>query len=144
MTRHLTSVNLDNFLRNAIGLESFFENAMTRVEHANSGNYPPYNIIKITDDQYEIEIAVAGFAKEDIRVVVNEGMLLIDGAKEKEVDVEEPEYLYRGISSRSFSRSFALADHVEVKSATVVDGVLKVELEREVPESLKPKQIEVK
>lgn len=143
MTRHLTTTNLDNFLKHAIGIDSLFNN-MPHFEHVNSGNYPPYNIIKVTDDQYEIEVAVAGFNKDEITVTTHDGQLIIAGEHVEQEETEEKNYLHKGISARSFERTFALADHVEVKNASVDNGVLKIELEREVPESLKPKQIEVK
>jgi len=149
-SRHLTTLNLEPFLRNAIGMNHVFENMMNRVEHSNRGNYPPYNIIAIDDDHFRIEVAVAGFAKEEVKVIVDNGQLSIRGFQETitEADEEIPDanitYLHQGISARSFERTFTLADHVEVTDAGVVDGVLKVELERNIPESLKPKEIEVK
>jgi len=145
--KHLTTINLEPFLRNAIGMDRIFENMMHRVEHSNSGNYPPYNIIEVDDDHYRLEVAVAGFNKDEIIVTVDNGQLLIashivDVDEAKEIDSET--YLHKGISARHFQRQFTLSDHVEVIGAEVVNGVLKVELERNIPESLKPKTIEVK
>lgn len=145
MTKHITTLNLDPFLRNTIGLHRVFENALDRIEFANTGNYPPYNIIQIDEDNYRIEVAVAGFKKGDVTVTLDDGQLYIKGECTKvQPDEEGGAYVVQGISSKSFERRFVLADHVEVKDAAIVDGVLQVNLERIVPEALKPKTIEIK
>ena len=148
-SRNLTTLNLEPFLRNAIGVDRFFENTLNRIEHANTGNYPPYNIIEVDENHYEIEVAVAGFDKEEISVRVEDGYLSVAGDhKEEIVDTgmaaDDVNYIHRGISARSFERKFALAEHVEVTGAEVINGILKVELQREIPEALKPKLIEIK
>src|SRR3990172_13070766 len=104
-------------------------------------NYPPYNIERLTENEYRITMAVAGFGKEDVNIEVKENTLSIRGEK-KEVDTERS-FLHRGIASRAFERRFQLADHVEVRGADVKDGLLSVDLEREVPERLKPRTIEI-
>ena len=104
-------------------------------------NYPPYNIERLTENEYRITMAVAGFGKEDVNIEVKENTLSIRGEK-KEVDTEHS-FLHRGIASRAFERRFQLADHVEVRGADVKDGLLFVDLEREVPERLKPRTIEI-
>ena len=104
-------------------------------------NYPPYNIERLTENEYRITMAVAGFGKEDVNIEVKENTLSIRGEK-KEVDTERS-FLHRGIASRAFERRFQLADHVEVRGADVNDGLLSVDLEREVPERLKPRTIEI-
>lgn len=144
MTKHLTSVNLDSFLKNAIGFENLFSHALPRLEHINSNNYPPYNIIAVDDDHFRLEVALAGFAKDDIEVTVEDGYLTVQSHKVEETDEEQENYIYKGISSRSFMRSFKLGEHVEVTNASMDNGILVVEVERIVPEALKPKQIEVK
>ena len=103
--------------------------------------YPPYNIERPTENEYRITMAVAGFDKHDIEIEVNEGILSIRG--EKKDAEKERTFLHRGIASRAFDRRFQLADYVEVKSADVKDGLLSVDLEREVPERLKPRTIEI-
>lgn len=141
MTRQLTTLNLDTFLKNAIGMHDMFD----RIEHANAGNYPPYNVIALGNDLFRIELAVAGFLKEYINVTIENGELTVTGQGEESADLEDGEkYLHKGISSRSFYRSFTLAEHVEVTNATVENGILKINLQRIVPEALKPKQIEIK
>jgi molecular chaperone IbpA len=105
----------------------------------NFPNYPPYNIKKTDDNKYVIEIAVAGFSKSEIEIELNEDTLVIRGnAKDDSED-----YLFKGIGMRNFTRTFALSDNVEVKGAGLVNGMLKVALERIIPESKKPKRIEI-
>jgi molecular chaperone IbpA len=103
--------------------------------------YPPYNIEKKGDDTYRISLAVAGFSADDIMVEVKENGLFL-AAKKSEVD-ETASYLHRGIATRSFERRFQLADHVQVVSASHIDGMLHIDLKRQVPEALKPRRIEI-
>lgn len=103
--------------------------------------YPPYNIEKIDDDSWRISIAVAGFAEADLSVELREGALII--AAQKADEGQERTYLHRGIATRAFERRFQLADHVRVTGATHADGMLHVDLMREVPEALKPRRIAI-
>ena len=103
--------------------------------------YPPYNIEKTDENAYRISIAVAGFTGDELNVEVKEGALLVSARKEAEEDGKT--YLHRGIATRAFERRFALADHVKVTGATHADGMLHVDLVREVPEALKPRRIEI-
>ena len=138
MTR-ITTLDLPQLYRNSIGLDSIFDSLLGRLDH-NQSNYPPYNIVKSDDDNYTIEIAVAGFAQGDIDIQVKEGELIITGAKSDEDDTQ---YLHHGIGTRKFTRTFNLAEYVEVKSADVENGVLKIALERNIPEAMKPKSIAI-
>tara|TARA_B100001939_G_scaffold345335_1_gene361646 strand:- start:915 stop:1343 length:429 start_codon:yes stop_codon:yes gene_type:complete len=138
MTR-ITTLDLPQLYRNSIGLDSIFDSLLGRIEH-NQSNYPPYNIVKSDDDHYTIEIAVAGFAQGDIDIQVKEGELIITGAKSDEDDTQ---YLHHGIGTRKFTRTFNLAEYVEVKSADVENGVLSIALERNIPEAMKPKSIAI-
>ena len=104
-------------------------------------SYPPYNIEKTDEDAWRISIAVAGFADEDLNVEMRENALIVS-AKRSEEDGERT-YLHRGIANRAFERRFALADHVRVSGATHVNGMLNIDLVREVPEALKPRRIEI-
>jgi molecular chaperone IbpA len=104
-------------------------------------NYPPYNIERLTENEYRITMAVAGFGKEDVKIEVKENTLSIRGEK-KEADKERT-FLHRGIASHAFERRFQLADHVEVSGADVRDGLLFIELNRELPERLKPRMIQI-
>jgi molecular chaperone IbpA len=103
--------------------------------------YPPYNIEKLGDDAYRISIAVAGFSEDELNVEVKDGALLVS-ARKHEGD-EGRTYLHRGIATRAFERRFHLADHVRVQGATHVNGMLHVDLVREIPEALKPRRIEI-
>lgn len=104
--------------------------------------YPPYNIEKTADDAYRISIAVAGFSESDLSVEVKEGQLVVS-ARRAEDDDGARTYLHRGIATRAFERKFQLADHVRVTGATHADGMLHIDLAREVPEALKPRRIEI-
>jgi molecular chaperone IbpA len=104
-------------------------------------SYPPYNIAKASDDDYRITFAVAGFAQDDIDVVIENNTLTVKGKVEQ--DNEGIAYLHRGIAGRSFERRFQLADHIQVKNASLENGLLHVDLKREVPEALKPRVISV-
>ena len=102
---------------------------------------PPYNIEKTADDAYRISVAVAGFAESELSVEVKEGSLIV--AARKADDAKDRVYLHRGIATRAFERRFQLADHVRVTGASHVDGMLNIDLVREVPEALKPRRIEI-
>ena len=138
MTR-ITTLDLPQLYRNSVGLDSIFDSLLGKIEH-NQSNYPPYNIIKQDDDNYTIEVAVAGFGQGDIDIQVKEGELIITGAKS--VD-EESQYLHQGIGTRKFTRTFNLSEYVEVKSADCVNGVLSIVLERNIPDAMKPKSIAI-
>lgn len=108
---------------------------------ASAPSYPPYNIEKTADDTWRISIAVAGFSEDDLSVEVRENALIVSARKAEEDD--QRTYLHRGIANRAFERRFGLADHVRVSGANHVNGMLNVDLVREVPEALKPRQIEI-
>jgi len=107
-------------------------------------NYPPYNIVKTGTNKYDIEVALAGFGKKDIDVSVENGVLTIESKVEEKDKDEDGNTIYKGISKRYFKRSFTIADDVEVKGAELKDGLLKVSMEKIVPESKKLKTIEIK
>ncbi len=104
-------------------------------------SYPPYNIEKTADDAYRISIAVAGFAESDLGVEVKDGALIVSARKAD--DAENRTFLHRGIATRAFERRFQLADHVRVTGATHTDGMLHIDLVKEIPEALKPRRIEI-
>ena len=108
-----------------------------------NGNYPPHNIVKYSENEYGIEIAVAGFAKEDITVEVDQDQLTVTGTKSIDLN-DTKEYLHRGLAARDFQQTYTLAEYMEVKGAEVEDGMLKIAIERIVPEALKPRTIEIK
>lgn len=107
-------------------------------------SYPPYNIKQTGDNSYQIEMAVAGFEKKDLHVEMNNNRLIVEGSAETKKDKTENEYIYKGIASRHFRQSFALANHVKVKNSELKNGILRIELESEVPLEMKPRTIEIK
>ena len=106
-------------------------------------SYPPYNIEKTGDDAYRITLAVAGFGEDDLDIEAREGVLIVKGAKTAKDGADAPQYLHRGIAERAFERRFQLADHVRAAGASMENGLLHVDLVREVPEALKPRRIEI-
>ena len=145
MTNTLTlrSFDVPSIHKFGIGFDSMFDELMRVSSQQSQQNYPPYNVVKHTEDKFVIELAVAGFREGDITVTVEKNILTIEGDR-FENETETPvEYLHRGISSRSFTRTFTLADHVEVVDASSQDGILSITLERKVPEELQPKKIAI-
>ena len=112
--------------------------------NAPSVNYPPYNIVKTGDYTYDIELALAGFNKKDIDVEYSDGVVTVKSIHETKEDKSEDGTIYRGISKRHFTKAFQIADDVEVRGAELKDGLLKISLERIIPENRKPRSIEVK
>lgn len=141
-TLSLRSIDIPQLHRFGIGFDSMFDDLMRINQAQSNSNYPPHNVIKTGENTVTIEVAVAGFAEGEIDISVDKQILTITGAINRNEDTER-EYLHRGISRRDFRQSFTLADHVEVKDATVRDGILTVHLEREVPESARPKSIAI-
>jgi len=139
----LTTMDLNPFYRNSVGIDRLFDRLMHQVDTASSTNYPPYNILKTGDNTYKIEVAVAGFTQGEVTITVNEGNLIITGEKDGTELSEGVSYEYQGISARRFLRTFTLADYVEVTDATSKDGILTVTLERQIPEAMKPKTIAI-
>jgi molecular chaperone IbpA len=120
-----------------IGYNDFFHDLE---EMERSDRYPPHNVIKVSDDSYQVQLAVAGFTATDIKVTVENRQLLITGDKEVKADHE---YVHRGISSKKFRKVFILHEHVVVGTANLQDGILTVDLQIVVPESMKPKEIPI-
>ena len=108
------------------------------------GNFPPYNIVKTGENTYDVELALAGFNKKDIEVEYKENLLTVKSKKQEETKDEDGNVIHRGISKRMFSKSFTIANDVEVKGAELKDGLLKVSMERIIPEHKKAKQIDIK
>ena len=108
-----------------------------------TSSYPPYNIKQRSEDRYEIEMAVAGFGKNELRVELHNNQLSIEGSKSSEEEGAEGSYVYKGIAGRQFRQTFALADHVKVIGSELKDGILSISLERELPEEKKPRMIEI-
>ncbi|KGA18724.1 heat shock protein IbpA [freshwater metagenome] len=109
-----------------------------------TSSYPPYNIKQLSEDSYKIEMAVAGFAKSELRVELHSNQLTVEGSKQSKDESDDFGYVYRGIAGRQFRQTFALADHVKVIESDLINGILSIKLEREVPEEKKPRLIEIK
>ena len=128
-------------LNQTLGFENFIRDVEAILNETKPvGNFPPHNIIKADDNKYVVELAVAGFAKDEIDIQVQEGNLTIKGEKK---DKDESTYLHRGIGTRSFTKVIAIADTIEVRGAEIKDGILRVGLENVIPEHKKPRKIEI-
>lgn len=139
---YTTTLDLPSLQRFAVGFDPLL-NALTRTAGTtNSSNYPPYNIVKQGENLYTVEVAVAGFEESELDVEVVDGELIIKGENKRNTD-DTVTYLHQGIAARAFLRTFALAENVEVRGATVKNGILTVALEHVVPESAKPKKIAI-
>ena len=129
-------------LRSSIG----FENLNRLVDFATRGEgeaYPPYNIEKVADDDYRISMAVAGFSRDELELVVQDNVLIVIGKAEPKADEQGRQFIHRGIAKRGFERRFQLADTIKVTAAAYTDGLLDIELRREVPEHKKPRRIAI-
>jgi molecular chaperone IbpA len=138
----LHTLDLPALHRHAIGFDNLFEQLNRTFANSKSdGNYPPHNVVKLDDTHYVIEVAVAGFNEDEIDVELKENVLTVKGEQiKKEVEVE---YLHKGISARNFVRTFPLAEHIEVRGATVKNGILAIALEQVVPEEQKAKKVQI-
>ena len=137
----MTTFDFTPLFRTAIGFDRL-ANALESANRAEAGGYPPYNIELTGEDQYRISLAVAGFSADEIDIEVKENVLTVAGKKAD--DIADRRYLHRGIATRGFQRSYQLADYVRVDSADLKDGLLHIDLVREVPEAMKPRRIEIR
>ena len=128
------------FWRSTVGFDRLFDMLDQSTHLQANDTYPPYNIERAGEDNYRISLALAGFSPDEITITAEQNVLTIEGAKAQKTDVE---FLYQGISARPFRRTFNLADHVQVKGASFEDGLLKIDLVREVPEAMKPRKIAI-
>ena len=138
----MRSFDLSPLFRSTVGFDrlSRLMDAAARLDD-NAVSYPPYNIERTGDETYRISMAVAGFGEDDITITTQDNQLIIGGKLAK--DEDDKSYLYRGIAGRAFERRFTLADHIRVSGASLVNGLLHVELVREVPEAMKPRQVKI-
>jgi molecular chaperone IbpA len=133
---------LNQLNRALVGFDRIFNDMESKYSNQTNQNYPPFNIVKIGDNLYDIVVAVAGFEKKEITVEVDQDQLIVRGEKDSGEDAEL-EYLHRGLALRDFERRFTLAEHIEVIKAEIKNGLLVVKLERKVPEALLPRKIEI-
>jgi molecular chaperone IbpA len=126
-----------------LGFDSLFNDIEGRFANQINNNYPPYNILKHSEDSYELEVAVTGFTQEDITVEIDQNQLIVKGERKRDEDTET-KYIHRGLATRDFTRSWTLAEHMEVGEGRIKNGVLTIELNRVVPEALKPRVLKIK
>jgi molecular chaperone IbpA len=135
------------FRRSTVGFDRLFDMLENNSFGQAQENYPPFDLIKLGDNDYRIELAVAGFRSDELDITAQQNVLLVTGRKKDESDGGSSSgannYIYRGIATRSFERRFALADHINVKGADLKDGLLSIDLVREIPESMKPRKIDI-
>ena len=132
------------FRRSTVGFDRLFD----MLENSTFGqtaqeNYPPFDLIKSGDNEYRIELAVAGFKPDEIDITSQQNQLTVSGRKKDEEQEKGGDFIYRGIANRSFERRFALADHIQVRGADLKDGLLSINLVREIPEAMKPRKIDI-
>ena len=133
------------YRRSTVGFDRLFD----MLENSSLGqgqqeNYPPFDLIKLGDNDFRIELAVAGFKPDEIDITAQQNVLLVTGRKKEEAEEGKGQnYVYRGIATRSFERRFALADHIQVKGADMKDGLLSIDIVREIPEAMKPRKIDI-
>ncbi len=133
----MRTYDLNPLWRSTIGFDRLFD-LLDETQHRNEDNYPPYNIERLGEDRYQLSLALAGFSADEIAVTAEQNVLSVEGRKS---DKDQHEYLYQGISARPFKRQFNLADYVQAKTVTFDNGLLRVELVREIPEAMKPRRI---
>ena len=126
--------------RSTVGFDRLFDLMDQSARWTGDGNYPPYNIERAGEDHYRISLALAGFSPDEVTITAEQNVLTVEGSKTQK---PETDYLYQGISARPFRRVFNLAEYVQVKSASFENGLLKVDLVREVPEAMKPRRIAI-
>ena len=139
----MTTIDFSPLFRSMIGFDRMapsLENAFRN----EAGGYPPYNLEVQDENQYRITMAVAGFSEDELRIETKENLLTVSGARNQDGDEENRRYLYRGIATRSFERRFQLADYVKVVDARLENGLLHIDLVREVPDAMKPRKIEIR
>ena len=140
----MRSFDLNPLYRSTVGFDRMFNllDSAGGVE-TSAPTYPPYNIERTGENEYRVTMAVAGFGEDDLSIEAKENTLTVKGEKKSETEEKENQFLYRGIAARAFERRFQLADHVEVKGATLENGLLHIDLVREIPEAMKPRTVAI-
>jgi len=137
----MTNIDFTPFFRTTVGFDSMME-IMDAALSSKLDSYPPHNIIKLDEDRYRIVMAVAGFSEDELDITLHGNQLFIAGLSQKSTN-DETEYLYKGIANRNFKQQFALADHVKVGDVVLDNGLLNIELYREIPDEMLPKQLKI-
>jgi molecular chaperone IbpA len=136
-----TAFDFSPLFRSSVGFDRIFDLLDNASRIGSIDNWPPYDIVKVAEDRYRISMAVAGFSQEELNVTQEPNMLVVSGEK---ASGDETQYLHRGIAGRAFQRRFELADHVRVVGANLTNGLLTIDLQREIPEAMKPRRIEIR
>jgi molecular chaperone IbpA len=136
-------VDFSPLYRSTVGFDRLFTMLDSLAQPDGGQTYPPYNIERTGEDAYRISMAVAGFSEEDISIEAHRNVLTVKGERKEETDKDGAELLYRGIAGRSFERRFQLADHVDVTGAQLKNGLLHIDLKRNIPEEMKPRKVEI-
>ena len=131
------------FRRSTVGFDRLFDMLESNNGAQAQENYPPFDLIKKSDNDYSIQLAVAGFKPDEIDITAQQNVLIVSGRKSDETEEKGTDFIYRGIANRSFERRFALADHIQVRGADLKDGLLLIDLVREIPEAMKPRKIDI-
>lgn len=139
----MRQIDFTPYRRSAIGFDRLFDMLEASARQATAENYPPFNLERLAEDRYRITLAVAGFKADEIDITAQQNLLLISGKKAETDQQDNRAFLHLGIANRSFERRFELADFVRVEHADLVDGLLTVDLVREVPEAMKPRKISI-
>ena len=136
----MRNIDFTPFRHSTVGFDRLFDLLESSIPSQFGDNYPPFDLVQEGEDRYRITLAVAGFRPDEIDVTAQQNLLVVSGRKREE---DGSNYIHRGIAARNFERRFGLADYVQVKRADLRDGVLSIELEREIPEEMKPRKIEI-
>jgi molecular chaperone IbpA len=143
MTNQLVRFDTSALNRALLGFDDLFNNFEQRFANQINNNYPPYNVIKHDENSYEIQVAITGFNKDEVTVEIDQNQLIVKG-QHKDDDEDSSTYLHRGLAARNFTRSWTLAEHMEVGEGRIKNGVLTIELRRVIPEALKPRVLKIK
>ena len=135
-----TNIDFTPYRHSTVGFDRLFDLLESVSSGQLSDNYPPFDLVQEGEDRYRITLALAGFRPDEVDVTAQQNLLIVSGRKQ---DEDGKRYIHRGIATRAFERRFGLADHVQVRGAELRDGILSIELEREIPEAMKPRRIEI-
>ena len=138
----MRTVDFTPFRRTTVGFDRLFDFLETAARSEQLDNYPPFDIEKVSDDRYRITLAVAGFRQDELDITARQNLLVITGRK-ADTRAKDGNFLHVGIATRAFERRFELADFVRVENADLADGLLTIELVREIPDAMKPRQVEI-
>ncbi len=140
---NVNTFDFSPLFRSTVGFDRLSRMLETGMLNEQESSYPPYNIVKLSEDQYRITMAVAGFAEDELDITAKENQLLVQGKAKERDDQQGVTYLHRGIAARTFERRFQLADHIKVSGAALENGLLTITLVREIPEDMKPRKIQI-